>query len=131
MLPYQFTSFLFRSLLTDRNFFCVLCYGCTLISCITNSTVLWGVTEYVLYLWPFLLLVDYLYICILSFDHEIARTDRVCGCELCILGIFLYLLFVSVVGSGVCVPQTHSLPSQLLNSVVITSCCFDLTVGCS
>ena len=72
-----------------------------------------------------------IYICILSFDHEIARTDRVCGCELCILGIFLYLLFVSVVGSGVCVPQTHSLPSQLLNSVVITSCCFDLTVGCS
>ena len=59
----------------------------------------------------FVALMDYLYICILSFDHEIARTDRVCGCELYILGIsfVLYLLFVSAVEVGVCVSQTHSL----------------------
>ena len=82
-----------------------------MISCVTNSTVLWGVTEYVLYLWSFLLLADYLYIYILSFDLEIARTDRACGCELYILGasFVLCLLFVSAVEVGVCVSQTHSL----------------------
>ena len=86
-------------------------------------------TEYVLYLWPFLLLVDYLYICILSFDLEIARTDRVCGCELYILGIsFVSFICLSSWWWCLCVTNTF-IASQLLNSVVITSCCFDRTVG--
>ena len=62
------------------------------------------------------------YIFIYSFDHEIARTDRVCGWELCFLVVSLcFVSFVCVaVEEGVCVPQTHSLLHQLLNSVDIT-----------